>query len=63
MCPLCAMTAALTTAGATTATSAVVAWSFGRTQRIGARWRTIKSGLLQHLAVKSNPKGEARDEQ
>ncbi len=50
MCPLCATSAALTAAAATTTATAVGTLGFDATRLVMARWEALKEWFLRHLA-------------
>jgi hypothetical protein len=49
MCPLCATSAALTAAAATTTATAIGTLGFDATQMLIARWRSLKEWLVRYL--------------
>jgi len=50
MCPLCATSAALTAAAATTTATAIGTLGLDATRLFIARWQALKEWLLRHLA-------------
>jgi hypothetical protein len=49
MCPLCATSAALTAAAATTTAIAIGTLGFDATQMLIARWHSLKEWLVRYL--------------
>jgi hypothetical protein len=62
MCPVCATTAALTAATATTSATVLAAWGIALSEPIVARWRALKRWLLRRLRHESNTTVGARNE-
>jgi len=54
MCPLCATSAALTAAAATTTAIAIGTLGFDATRLLIARWQTLKDRFLRYLASEEN---------
>jgi hypothetical protein len=49
MCPLCAMSAALTAAAATTAATAIATLGFDLSRLLMARWESLKERFLRYF--------------